>query len=174
MVLCNGKLTLIPKKCITIHGKLTSVPKTYITVYTEKWPSARYSMVSDWPDLNEKCDRAGLELKWTWPATRPLIITDPQTSMEVMVNLNVTPHGLPLWNSEMIILNLNQQQWSGLWLQGKLARLTSADHCLLHSTLSVSALLCVFLFASKIQPFTLPSIKLQGPMLTLFPRNTRS
>ncbi|KAF3837885.1 hypothetical protein F7725_009653 [Dissostichus mawsoni] len=103
-----------------------------------------FGVWSDWPDLNDLCNRTGVQLKWTRLNTQTEVpvsdelITDPS----VVVKADITTpqeETVELHRDSVrrVLLSVKQseirQHWCGLRLQGKLARLGFADHSVSHS-----------------------------------------
>ena len=103
-----------------------------------------FGVWSDWPDLNDLCNRSGVQLKWTSLNTQTEVpvaddlITDPCIAVEATITTqqgeNIT---LTRQSARRVLLNIGQaevrQHWCGLRMQGKLACLEFADHSVSHS-----------------------------------------
>ena len=105
--------------------------------------AAGYGVRSDWPDLNDLCNRAAVRLKWekvnshTAPDASDAVVTDPSVNVDATVYHNGTQQTLHNTTARKSLLNIKQaetkQHWTGLRLQGKLACLDFADHSVSHS-----------------------------------------
>ncbi|KAI9541250.1 hypothetical protein NQZ68_032254 [Dissostichus eleginoides] len=98
-----------------------------------------FGVWSDWPDLNDLCNRTGVQLKWTRLNTQTEVpvsdelITDPSVVVKADIT---TPQEetveLHRDSARRVLLSMKQceirQHWCGLRLQGKLACLGFADH----------------------------------------------
>ncbi|CAB1439889.1 unnamed protein product [Pleuronectes platessa] len=96
--------------------------------------AAGYGCRSDWPDLNDLCDRAAVRLKWvkgnspTAPDASDAVVTDPAVNVEATVYHNGTQETLHNTTAR-------RQNRTGLRLQGKVACLDFADHSVSHTML---------------------------------------
>ncbi len=106
--------------------------------------TAGFGVRSDWLDLNDLCQRTGLQLSWQGPhgavvVLNENIITDPYISTLAVLHTEDIPRQLSTNNVRVSLLHLRKTQsaphWTGLKLQGKLALLQSADHSVSHSVL---------------------------------------
>ncbi|XP_034086410.1 uncharacterized protein LOC117555601 [Gymnodraco acuticeps] len=109
-----------------------------------------FGVWSDWPDLNDLCNRTGVQLKWTRLNTQTEVpvsdelIADPS----VVVKADITKPQeetveLHRDSARRVLLSTKQseirQHWYGLGLQGKLACLGFADHSVSHSVFKNAA-----------------------------------
>ena len=98
---------------------------------------------SDWPDLNDLCNRSGVQLKWTKHSTQTVpvsdeLVTDPCVAVEATITTQQgETNKLTRESARRVLLNARQaevrQHWCGLRMQGKLACLGFADHSVSHS-----------------------------------------
>ncbi|CAB1456514.1 unnamed protein product [Pleuronectes platessa] len=105
--------------------------------------AAGYGCRSDWPDLNDLCNRVAVRLKWvkgnspTAPDASDAVVTDPAVNVEATVYHNGTQQTLHNTTARKSLLNIKQaetkQHWTGLRLQGKVAGLDFADHSVSHT-----------------------------------------
>ncbi|CAB1421407.1 unnamed protein product [Pleuronectes platessa] len=105
--------------------------------------AAGYGCRSDWPDLNDLCNRAAVRLKWvkgnspTAPDASDAVVTDPAVNVEATVYHNGTQETLHNTTARKSLLNIKQAEtklhWTGLRLQGKVACLDFADHSVSHT-----------------------------------------
>ncbi|XP_033977699.1 uncharacterized protein LOC117475536 isoform X4 [Trematomus bernacchii] len=109
-----------------------------------------FGVWSDWPDLNDLCNRTGVQLKWTRLNTQTEVpvsdelITDPSVVVKADIT---TPQEetveLHRDSARRVLLSMKQseikQHWCGLRLQGKLACLGFADHSVSHSVFKNAA-----------------------------------
>ena len=111
--------------------------------------SPGFGVSSDWPDLNDLCIQAGVSLEWARSDSETVevsvdIITDPLTSVRATVTYSGHTHLLTPKGARRTLLDMfqhrQQQHWTGLKLQGKLACLPHADHSVSHSFLRNTAL----------------------------------
>ncbi|KAG5282738.1 hypothetical protein AALO_G00059380, partial [Alosa alosa] len=103
-----------------------------------------FGVSSDWPDLNDLCQRTGTELKWT-SHLQPVevsdaVVEDPSVVVEARLLHNSIVHLLQPRTSRQTLLSIqraqNMEYWSSLKLQGKLAKLPFADHSASHTIYS--------------------------------------
>ncbi len=125
--------------------------------------TAGFGVRSDWLDLNDLCQRTGLQLSWQGPdgavvVLNENIITDPHISTLAVLHTEGTPRQLSTNNVRVSLLHLRKtqsaQHWMGLKLQGKLALLQSADHSVSHSVLtnfSISEDIQIFMIKARLQ-----------------------
>ena len=101
-------------------------------------------MSSDWPDLNDLCQRTGTELKWT-SNLRPVevsdaVVDDSSVVVEARLHHKNIVHLLQPRTSRQTLLSIqraqNMEYWSSLKLQGKLAKLPCADQSVSHTIYS--------------------------------------
>ena len=101
------------------------------------------------PDLNDLCVRTGVSLEWVRSDSGTVrvsedIITDPLTQVKATVTYDGHSHLLTATGARRVLMDLHQHQqqqhWTGLKLQGKLACLPYADHSVSHSFLKNTAL----------------------------------
>ncbi|KAL1268590.1 hypothetical protein QQF64_033953 [Cirrhinus molitorella] len=100
--------------------------------------TAGFGVRSDWLDLNDLCQRTGLQLSWQRAdgaavAQDERIITDPQVSTRVLLSTQ-TPLSIKYVKASLLHLRRTQnaQHWTSLKLQGKLALLQAADHSIFY------------------------------------------
>ena len=109
-----------------------------------------FGVWSDWPDLNDLCNRTGVQLKWTKPNTPTEVpvtdelVTDPSVVVEATITTQQGEVvGLTRDSARRVLLSVRQsetrQHWCGLRLQGKLACMESADHSVSHSVFKNAA-----------------------------------
>ncbi len=125
--------------------------------------TAGFGVRSDWLDLNDLCQRTGLQLSWQGPhgavvVLNENIITDPHISTLAVLHTEDIPRQLSTNNVRVSLLHLRKNQsaqhWTGLKLQGKLALLQSADHSVSHSVLmncSISEDILTFMIKARLQ-----------------------
>ena len=104
--------------------------------------SAGFGVWSDWPDLNDLCVRTGVSLEWVRSDSEAVrvsedIITDPLTQVRATVTYAGHSHLLTAAGARRVLMDVHQhkqqQHWTGLKLQGKLACLPYADHSVSHA-----------------------------------------
>ncbi|KAF3851819.1 hypothetical protein F7725_005174 [Dissostichus mawsoni] len=119
-------------------------------------------------DLNDLCNRTGVQLKWTRLNTQTEVpvsdelITDPSVVVKADIT---TPQEetveLHRDSARRVLLSMKQseirQHWCGLRLQGKLACLGFADHSVSHSVFKNAAVVSGFSTASWQPPPPQPS-----------------
>ena len=103
---------------------------------------------SDWPDLNDLCNRSGVQLKWTKHNTHNVpvsdeLVTDPFVAVEATITTQQGETNKLSESARRVLLNASQaeirQHWCGLRMQGKLACLGFADHSVSHSVFKNTA-----------------------------------
>ena len=126
---------------------------------------AGFGVWSDWPDLNDLCVRVGVSLDWVKPDTETIIISEDLITdclISVRATIVDTGHHLSPDNARRCLVKLQQQRqqqhWTDLKLQGKLACLPTADHTVSHSILKNSAVdEDILTFAAKARLQVLPT-----------------
>jgi hypothetical protein len=102
--------------------------------------SAGFGVSSDWPDLNDLCVRAGVSLDWVKSDSDTVMVSEDvitDCTISVRVTVNDTEHHVSPAHTRRYLLGLEQQRqqqhWTGLKLQGKLACIPTADHTVSHT-----------------------------------------
>lgn len=125
--------------------------------------SPGFGVWSDWPDLNDLCGWCEVALEWAGSNSEAVnvseeVISDPSISVKATINICGVVHQLPLTNARghlMRALQQRQQQhWTGLKLQGKLACLPAADHSVSHAVFKSVALdesIVIFTVKARLQ-----------------------
>lgn len=129
-----------------------------------------FGVRSDWPDLNNLCNRAQIHLSWSNASAvdrvvevSDAVVTDSSISVRAVLNLDEsTTKVLNPQNCRQDIIEKYQlrqrQHWAGLRLQGKLACLPCADHTVSHSILRNTAIdESILKFAIKARLQVLPT-----------------
>lgn len=128
-----------------------------------------FGVWSDWPDLNDLCNRTGVELEWSqnngqvdMPITDELI-TDSSVAVVATINQQGVNIKLLSDTAQKALLSIKQtearEHWRGLRLQGKLACLDFVDHSTSHSMYRNAAIgEDVLKFTIKARLQVLPSI----------------
>ena len=125
--------------------------------------SAGFGVWSDWPDLNDLCIRTGVSLEWVrsdseMVAVSEDCISDPLTQVRAIAHFAGQSRLLTSKGARRTLMDLHQHQqqqhWTGLKLQGKLACLPTADHSVSHSFIKNTALnedIVIFTIKSRLQ-----------------------
>ena len=86
--------------------------------------AAGFGVQSDWPDLNDLCNRMTVKLEWTHhnshtaPQASNAVVTDPSVTAEATVYHSKAQHTLQNTTARRFLLNIKQtdtkQHWTGL------------------------------------------------------------